>query len=426
MIIFGRSILLRYNLPMIDLLFPTTTTALSVTALTNRLQTSLQAPQFQQVWVMGEVSSASLAKSGLYFTLQDPDGQAAINCVIWQRQLPRLALQPQTGERVYLLGSISLYAPQGKYQLQVQQVLPAGAGLQALRLQQLRQRLAQAGYFDRQLSLPTYPGTIAVVTSPQAAAWGDIRRTIALRYPGINLLLSPATVQGDSAPTSIAKAIERVVHDRRAEVLILARGGGASEDLSCFNSELVVQAIADCPIPVVSGIGHERDESLADLAADWVAATPTAAVTLVVPSLLEMRAAQQRRIDRLQVAMVRMARQEQYRLHQLQERYERVRPDRLVAQERVRVARLKQRLRQAIATRLGGAKQLQGHLQERLQALDPNLVLQRGYAVVRDRQGQILRDAATLKAGQELDIQLARGSILVKIVEQKHEKEPRG
>ncbi len=411
---------------MIDLLFPTTTTALSVAALTDRLQNSLQAPQFQQVWVMGEVSSASLAKSGLYFTLQDPEGQAAINCVIWQRQLPRLALQPQAGEKVYLLGSIALYAPQGKYQLQVQQVLPAGEGLQALRLQQLRQRLTQAGYFDRQLPLPTYPRTIAVVTSPQAAAWGDIRRTIALRYPGITLLLSPATVQGDSAPTSIAKAIARVAQDRRAEVLILARGGGASEDLSCFNAELVVQAIADCPIPIVSGIGHERDESLADLAADWVAATPTAAAVLVVPSLPEMQAAQQRRIDRLQVAMIRMARQEQYRLHQLHERYERVRPDRLVAQEKVRISRLQQRLRQVIGARLEGAKQIQSHLQARLQALDPNLVLQRGYGVVRDRQGQILRDAATLKAGQELDIQLARGSILVKVVEKQDEKESRG
>lgn len=408
---------------MLDLLSPATTTALTVAALTDRIQQSLQNPQLQQLWVMGEVSSANQANSGIYFTLKDTEDNAAINCVIWQRQIPRLAIQPQPGEQVYLLGSIALYAPQGKYQLQVQQVLPAGEGLQALRLQQLRQRLQRAGLFDRQLPLPSYPQTIAVVTSPQAAAWGDIRRTIALRYPGISILFSPATVQGDSAPKSIAVAIDRVVRDGRAEVIILARGGGASEDLSCFNTELVVQAISACPIPIVSGIGHERDESLADLAADWQAATPTAAAVLVVPSLPAMQAAQQRRVDRLQVAMIRVARQEQYRLLQLHERYERVRPDRLLAQEQARITRLKQRLRQTITARLSGARQLQCHLQERLQALDPNLVLQRGYAVVRDRQGQILRDAATLKAGQELTVQLAKGSLVVQVLGQQHEKE---
>jgi exodeoxyribonuclease VII large subunit len=408
---------------MLDLLSPATTTALTVAALTDRIQQSLQNPQLQQLWVMGEVSSANQANSGIYFTLKDTEDNAAINCVIWQRQIPRLAIQPQPGEQVYLLGSIALYAPQGKYQLQVQQVLPAGEGLQALRLQQLRQRLQRAGLFDRQLPLPNYPQTIAVVTSPQAAAWGDIRRTIALRYPGISILFSPATVQGDSAPKSIATAIDRVVRDGRAEVLILARGGGASEDLSCFNTELVVQAISACPIPIVSGIGHERDESLADLAADWQAATPTAAAVLVVPSLPAMQAAQQRRVDRLQVAMIRVARQEQYRLLQLHERYERVRPDRLLAQEQARITRLKQRLRQTITARFSSAHQIQSHLQEHLQALDPNLVLQRGYAVVRDRQGQILRDAATLKAGQELTVQLAQGSFVVQVLGQQHEKE---
>jgi exodeoxyribonuclease VII large subunit len=411
---------------MLDLLSPATTTALTVTALSDRIQSLLQTPQLQQLWVMGEVSSANQANSGIYFTLKDPEGNTAINCVIWQRQIPRLAIQPQAGEQVYLLGSIALYAPQGKYQLQVQQVLPAGEGLQALRLQQLRQRLQQAGLFDRQLPLPAYPQTIAVVTSPQAAAWGDIRRTIALRYPGIAILFSPATVQGDSAPKSIATAIDRVGRDGRAEVLILARGGGASEDLSCFNTEQVVQAIAACPVPVVSGIGHERDESLADLAADWQAATPTAAAALVVPSLSEMQAAQQRRVDRLQVAMIRVARQEQYRLLQLHERYERVRPDRLLAQEQARITILKQRLRQSVLARIGRARQIHGHLQERLQALDPNLVLQRGYALVRDPQGQILRDAAKLKAGQELTVQLARGSVLVKVLGQQDEKEPSG
>jgi exodeoxyribonuclease VII large subunit len=179
-------------------------------------------------------------------------------------------------------GKIVVYAPHGKYQFQVQQVLPLGEGLQALRLEKLRQRLSQEGLFDRgrKKSLPVHPQTIAVITSPTAAAWGDIQRMLLSRYLGLLVLLSPATVQGESAPHSIERAIDRVVVDGRAEVVILARGGGASEDLSCFNSEIVVRAIAECPIPVVTGIGHERDESLADLAADIRASTPTSEATL--------------------------------------------------------------------------------------------------------------------------------------------------
>ena len=190
----------------------------------------------------------------------------------------------------------------------MQQVLPLGEGLQALRLQRLKQRLSAEGLFDleRKQALPTHPQTIAVVTSATAAAWGDIQKTLLSRYPGVLVLLSPATFQGETAPNSIERAIERVIIDGRAEVLILARGGGATEDLSCFNSEIVVRAIAECPIPIVIGIGHERDESLADLAADIRATTPTAAAMIVVPDLEDLVDDRLDRIDRVRASIQRV------------------------------------------------------------------------------------------------------------------------
>jgi exodeoxyribonuclease VII large subunit len=404
------------------LTIPTTIPALSVGDLTDRIQRALKTPQLQNLWVLGEISSANLANSGIYFALKDLAGGAMINCVVWQRQISTLVVKPKPGEQVYILGSLALYAPQGKYQLQVQQILPAGEGLLALQLEQLRQKLRQEGLFDRQLPLPQHPRTIAVVTSPQAAAWGDIQRVIGSLYPGLQILLSPATVQGATAPRSIQAAIQRVVRDGRAEVVILARGGGSREDLSCFNDELVVRAIAACPIPLVSGIGHERDESLADLAADWAAPTPTAAAAAVVPNLADLVDDHRQRVTRLQVAMVRSARQHQYRLLQLRKRWELVRPDRLLVREQERITRLKHRLRQIILARLTTAQQEQIHLGERLQALDPNLILQRGYALVRNQQGQILRDTTTVAVDEELAVELAQGSLRVKVLEVIHEE----
>ena len=195
---------------------------------------------------------------------------------------------PAVGEQIIVLGSIRLYPARGEYQLSVWQAIPAGVGLQALRFQQLKNRLTAEGLFDdeRKQPLPTHPQTIAVVTSPTAAAWGDIQKTLKSRYPGLQVLFSPATVQGEQAPNSIAKAIQRVEKDGRAEVLILGRGGGAVEELACFNDERVVRAIAECSIPIITGIGHQRDESLADLAADASVHTPTAAAEIVVPSLM--------------------------------------------------------------------------------------------------------------------------------------------
>ncbi len=311
-------------------------TALSVAGITNYIQSLLEEDQIlRQVWVTGEVSSANHHRSGLFFTLQDPDGTAGIKCVIWNSQAAKLMQIPTVGEQIIILGSIRLYPQRGEYQLSVWQALPAGAGLQALRYQQLRDRLLAEGLFDPQKKrpLPLHPQTIAVVTSPTAAAWGDIQKTLKHRYPGLHLLFSPATVQGEQAPESIVKAIARVEKDGRAEVLILSRGGGAVEELACFNDERVVRAIAECSIPVITGIGHQRDESLVDLVADICVHTPTAAAEIVVPALSELYAQHQQRIDALYDAVYEVKVTTENQLQVLRNRLQRLGLDRQVKQE---------------------------------------------------------------------------------------------
>jgi exodeoxyribonuclease VII large subunit len=223
------------TLPIPDSLVPEAT--VSVAGLTDYIQELLeQDNQLRQVWVTGEISSANQHRSGLFFTLQDPDSKASIQCVVWTSQLSKLVQLPVPGEQLFILGSIRVYPQRGQYQLSVWQALPAGEGLQALRYRQLRNRLEAEGLFDeqRKRSLPTHPQIVAVVTSPQAAAWGDIQRTLRRRYPGLRVLLSPAQVQGELAPASIVEAIKRVERDGRAQLLILSRGGGSSEDLACL------------------------------------------------------------------------------------------------------------------------------------------------------------------------------------------------
>lgn len=404
------------NLP--SLLVPDT--ALSVAGLTAYIQALLeQDNQLRQVWVTGEVSSATRYRSGLFFTLQDPSAEAAINCVVWNHQINRLATVPVAGEQLIILGRVQVHPQRGSYQLIVWQALPAGEGLRALRYRQLRKRLEAEGLFDldRKRPLPAYPQTIAVVTSPQAAAWGDIKRTLKRRSPGLKVLFSPALVQGEQAPQSIVQAIHRVVRDGRAEVLILSRGGGATEDMVCFNDERVVRAIAECPIPVVAGIGHQRDESLADLVADVCAHTPTAAAEQTVPLISDLYAEHRDRITQLSEAITEQVEFASEQLHRLKGRLRRLHLDRQIRQEAQSIAWRRQQLIQSTNYQLQTAIQHCNLLRQKLQSLDPSAVLGRGYAVARQADGQVVRTADNLQLGQDLILQLAQGQLKVTITE---------
>ncbi|MGI8933422.1 MAG: exodeoxyribonuclease VII large subunit [Phormidesmis sp.] len=387
--------------------------AVGVAGLTDYLKLLLEEnPQLRKIWVVGEVSSTHSHRQGCFFTLQEPDGSAAVNCVVWRSQLPRLTTLPAAGEQVTVLGQIRLYPKRGSYQLTVWQVLPAGEGLQALRYRQLRSRLAAEGLFDaaRKRPLPAYPQTLAVVTSVEAAAWGDIQRTLSQRSPGVRILLSPATVQGLQAPASVSAAIARVAQDGRADVLLLARGGGASEDLACFDDERVVLAIAQSPIPVITGIGHERDQSLADLVADVCAHTPTAAAEQVIPSLDDLYSEQVQYLQRLGQLLSSRLQTAQQQVRSLQSRLQRLQLDRQVVQRQRDLGWQRQQLTTLLTQRLQQAQYQHQLLQEKLATLDPAAVLKRGYALVKAEE-QIVTHADQLPPGTSLEIQLSQGTV---------------
>lgn len=392
---------------------------ISVSGLVDYIKSTLEEdPTLRQVWVVGEVSSANNHAKGLFFTLTDLEDNTAINCVAWRSQLARLTNHPTVGEKVTVLGTVRVYPQRSSYQLMVWQVFPTGDGLKALRRRQLKQRLEAEGLFDPEYKrpLPSFPQIIAVVSSPQAAAWGDIQRSLGQHHPGLQVLFSPATVQGDAAPDSIAAAIDRVAEDGRAEVLILARGGGATEDLDCFDDERVVRAVATCPVPVVTGIGHQRDESLADLAADVCAHTPTAAAVTAVPALEDLLTAHRERKAYVATLVTRHLDQTQEETHHLVQRLQRVRLNQHLDQQRNYVQQLKQRLCRNVQIELNQATERCRALRDHLMTLDPETVIRRGYALVRDDTGAVVTDAATVTPHQTLRVQLAKGQITVQVV----------
>ncbi|MDV3347732.1 exodeoxyribonuclease VII large subunit [Leptolyngbyaceae cyanobacterium CCMR0082] len=393
--------------------------AISVAGVTEYIQLLLEGDEnLRNVWVIGEVSSARNHGSGCFFSLQETDGSATLNAVVWRSQLPKLNVIPTVGEQVVVLGQLKVYPKRGSYQLTTWQVLPAGAGLQALRYRQLRNRLAREGLFDeaRKRPLPALPTCIAVVTSPQAAAWGDIQETLNQRHPGLNVLLSPAMVQGEQAPRSIAQAIERVGIDGRADVLLLGRGGGAVEDLVCFDDERVVRAIATCPIPVITGIGHERDESLADLVADVYAHTPTAAAEQIVPALRDLRYTQGQQLQRLAQATGTRLFQHKQDLQQLYLRLQQLQPQSQLAQAQQAQDWRTQRLIKALTQRLQTAQHQHQLLNEKLVTLDPAAVLRRGYALVRATAGGVVNQASSLSPGDHISVQLGQGQIEAEVL----------
>ncbi len=429
---------------------------LSVSSL-NRSVRDLLETRFPLVWVGGEVSNLTLARSGhMYFSLKDEQAQA--RCVLFRHRAQLLDWTPREGMQVEVRAVVTLYEPRGDFQLNIEFMRRAGQGALHEAFLRLRDRLAAEGLFAEAIKrpVPAYPRTIGVVTSLRAAALRDVLTTLARRNPSIPVIVYPTAVQGEGAALEVVAALERAGRRAECDVLILCRGGGSIEDLWSFNDERVARSIRACPLPVVVGVGHETDFTIADFAADRRAPTPTAAAELASPSRGDLLAringlgerlhrrmtrdleTRMQLLDHLARRLVHPARRLQAQAAVLAQLVASVRhaAARAVERERWRLAGLIERSRRSLP-QVDTLGQHTAHLARRLQAasaqriaereaqlralarslaaLDPRAVLERGYSIARDREGHAVRDSAAVARGERLDLTFARGTAQVRI-----------
>jgi exodeoxyribonuclease VII large subunit len=380
---------------------------LTVAELNRRVRVLLE-NQFETLWVTGELSNVKPAASGhWYFCLKDE--AASIDCVMYRSRAQFLDFRPENGLRVEVRARVTLYEPRGSYQLAVDELRRAGRGALHEAFEKLKARLAAEGLFEaeRKRPLPAFARAIGIVTSREAAALRDMLTVLRRRAPMTPVILYPAPVQGEGAANHIARAIRVAGERQEVDVLIVGRGGGSLEDLWAFNEEAVARAIDACPIPVVSGVGHETDFTIADFVADLRAPTPTAAAVAASPdreALRESVAALRRRIVR---DLRRGLETRAQRVDSLARRL--LTPAQRIERQQRELAALSRRM--ANATRRGlaeGARHLAG-LRNALTHLDPTRVLGRGYSIVRGPDGHVRRSSAGLATGDALDITFAEG-----------------
>lgn len=389
----------------------------TVSELTRYLRDLLENDDYlQELWVEGEVSNLSRPTSGhLYFTLKDTG--ASLRCVMWRNAVQQQRFLPKDGDAVQVHGSISIYEAGGNYQLYADVIRPAGEGALYQQFLELKARLEAEGLFDqaRKRPIPRWPHTIGIITSPTGAALRDMLNTIRRRYPLVNVILAPSPVQGEEAPAGIIAALDALNRLARPDVILLARGGGSIEDLWAFNDEGVARAILRSQSPVISGVGHETDFTIADFTADLRAPTPTAAAELATPNQVDLRQALFELRKRL--TQVTAARLDAYR-SRLQTISDRLRLGSPVA----RIRRDRQRLDEIIHRGLVSLKHLlemsRAHLTGidlRLNALNPQAVLDRGFAIVTRFDGQIVRSVLQVRPEDDLSVRVSDGNFKAKV-----------
>jgi len=392
---------------------PFTPTVLTVTALSNYLREVLESdPVLQDIWVKGEISNFSRPKSGhFYFTLKDNESQ--VRAVMWKQSALRLRFDPQDGMAVEAHGSMSLYAAGGQVQLYLDTMRPAGEGCLYQEFLRLKARLEAEGLFDpaHKRPLPELPRHIGLVTSPTGAAVQDMLNTLSRRLPWLRVTLAPTSVQGVDAPPGIINALSQLNQLRDLDLIIVARGGGSIEDLWAFNDEGVARAIAAANVPVISGVGHETDFTIADFVADLRAPTPTAAAELATPltklDLLGSLQSAQQALDLTLKETIQTASNE-LRVAALELR--RNSPLQRVYNNLQRHDDLRERLERSIQTQLKSRQQSFGAAQARLEALNPAAVLSRGFAIVTDAAtGQIIAKTTQARPRQAIKIHLQDG-----------------
>jgi exodeoxyribonuclease VII large subunit len=400
------------------------------------------AARFGACVVQGELSGFTRAASGhCYFTLKDAQGAAAsVRCAMFRRAATLLDFAPRDGQQVELRGRMALYEPRGEMQFVVESMRALGAGSLYEQFLRLKAKLELEGLFDaaRKRALPRYPAAVGVVTSRAGAALHDVLSALARRAPQLQVVLYPSPVQGSEAPAALRAALALAAHRREVDVLILARGGGSIEDLWAFNDEQLVRALAEMPMPVVCGVGHETDVTLCDFAADLRAPTPTAAAELVAPmrealladlaqSALRMRGLVRRRfetqaqgLDRLALKLARPAQwlaQAQQLLQALDHRRRRA-VARFFEARRKAPSRLGERLRVAGTSSQHRQRMRLTALGARLEALDPSRVLARGYVFVLDGAGQAVLSASAVQARQRLALRWHDGTVPVRALDE--------
>jgi exodeoxyribonuclease VII large subunit len=423
----------------------------------NRLTREAIEAHLPFLWVGGEISNLKRYDSGhCYFTLKDATAQ--VECVMFRHKLMLQGWTPENGARVEVRATPTLYEARGRFQLNVEVMRRAGLGALFEAYERLKARLETEGLFDgaRKRALPRFPRAIGVVTSPRAAAVRDVLTTLRRRMPAVPVIIYPTPVQGDGAAARIVQAIARAAARAECDVLILCRGGGGIEDLWAFNDEGLARAIAACPLPIVCGVGHETDFTIADFAADARAPTPTAAAQLAIPDrvalgaeLAQWRArlartltrsleSRMQRLDYLGRCLVhpgeRIRREQQHIAHlanRLCGAWRRLaqgrawRLDRLaralshaqpaIPQHAHQLSLLGRRLKEAAHARLDAAAARAGAMETHLQHLNPHRVLDRGYSIVRTRAGRIVCDAREVATGETLQLTFSRGQAFAEV-----------
>ncbi len=387
---------------------------LAVTELTEYLvELFASDPILTDLWLQGEVSNFTRSAAGhCYFTLKDSESQ--VRAVFFKQDAQWSPFLPANGDAIQAHGRIILYEPRGEYQLRVDLVQPAGVGTLQLAFEELRLRLEREGLFDpsRKRSLPIMPRTIGVVTSPTGAVWHDIQNVIARRFPLAELVLAPALVQGDAAPAQLVAGIEALCADPTIEVLIVGRGGGSVEDLWAFNDERVARAIFAARVPVVSGVGHETDLTIADFVADLRAPTPSAAAELCVPDYRELLGLLTDYRERLNDLVTEQIRAGRTTLDYAAQALQRSSPEKTLSTKREYLNMLRRNMHQVLHHGQVLQRQQVSALERQLFALNPRATLARGYAIVEDAQdGTLITSAAATQPGRDLRLTVADGTI---------------
>lgn len=393
----------------------------TVSVLTRELKNLLESA-YPFVWIVGEISNLSSPASGhSYFTLKDDS--AVIPCVIFKNQKSQLKFRLENGVKVIGIARISLYEPRGSYQLIFEHLDPEGVGALQISFEQLKNKLDCEGLFNKEHKkpIPVFALRICIITSGTGAALRDIIHVSQRRFPGVHLEIIPVSVQGKDAPQEICKAIELANYHGKAQVIILARGGGSIEDLSAFNSENVARAIFNSTIPIITGIGHETDFTIADFVSDLRAPTPSAAAEMAVPDTVALM----NHIEGLRVTLYKfMHAKLSSSREMLQIFISRLKtPERYIDESRFKIEDLELRLHHVFKNMLNQKKMIIHHLQSRLHALSPSAVLKRGYCIARSLPlHRVILDSDQVNHNDPLEIILFKGKLITKVVKDNGKK----